>query len=193
MRVIGGIAKGRRLRTARGWEIRPTSDYLKGVFFDVLQAGVQGAAFLDLFAGSGNVGIEAISRGARGATFVDRSPRSIALIRMNLAAIGLQEQAEVMQRDVLKAIEAMGNRGQKFSIIFIDPPYHSELIHCTLLSLSHHGLLSEGGMIAVQHYCKEDLPYHLSGLIWDREIRHGDSKLSFYYQEEVGGEKEMGE
>ncbi len=191
MRVIGGIAKGRRLKTARGWDIRPTSDYLKGVFFDILQRRVQDASFLDLFAGSGNVGIEAMSRGARGATFVDCSSQSMAVIRMNVAAIGLQDRAELMRSDVLKAIETMKNRGQKFSFIFIDPPYRSGLLHSTLLSLSCHDLLSEEGMIVVEHFHKEQLSHHLPGLIWDREIRHGESKLSFYLKERSSGEKDI--
>jgi 16S rRNA (guanine(966)-N(2))-methyltransferase RsmD len=180
MRIIGGTLKGRRLRTARSLEIRPTSDYLKEVIFDVLQSRIANARFLDLFAGSGNVGIEALSRGAREVVFVDSSPRSLGLIRMNLRALGMQEKAVFLRADVTTAVKKLANRGDKFSVIFLDPPYQDPLLLSTLKVLSGFILLDDEGVVIVQHFHKQDLPRNLPGLIWARQIRHGESKLSFY-------------
>lgn len=180
MRVVGGTLKGRQLRTAARLEIRPTSDYLKEVLFDVLQSRIRDAKFLDLFAGSGNVGIEALSRGAKEVIFVDSSDRSVRLIRANLRAVGMQDQATLLRSDATAAIRKLVKLGYRFSVIFIDPPYQSRLLIPTLMALSGSDLLEEKGLVVVEHFHKQDLPHDLAGLIWAREIRHGESKLSFY-------------
>jgi 16S rRNA (guanine966-N2)-methyltransferase len=180
MRVIGGLAKGRRLRIGKGLEIRPTSDYLKEVIFDILQDLISGVRFLDLFAGSGNVGIEALSRGAEEAIFVDSSPLSIRLIQDNLQVAGLQDRATLMRAKALTALRSLERGGYKFRVIFMDPPYQNLLTLPTLEALCQLDLLEKGGVIIAEHFHKEEVPPNLPGLIRTRQIRHGESKLSFY-------------
>jgi len=183
MRIIGGTAKGRRLRIGKTPEIRPTSDYLKEVVFDILQKHINDVRFLDLFAGSGNVGIEALSRGASEVIFVDRSPRSIGIIESNLQTLGLSDRATLMRIDAWTAIKRMGSRHEKFSVIFVDPPYRQGILLSTLIALSASNLLEDDGVIIVEHFHKEELPKEVPGLTRDREIRHGESKLSFFLKE----------
>jgi 16S rRNA (guanine(966)-N(2))-methyltransferase RsmD len=184
MRVIGGIAKGRRFRIGRGSEIRPTSDYLKEVIFDILQDLVKGVTFLDLFAGSGNVGIEALSRGAEEVVFVDSSPFSIRLIQDNLQDLGLQDRATLMRTKALTAIRSLKRRGNQFGLIFMDPPYQRSLTVPTLEALCELDLLEKGGMVIAEHFHKEEVPVSLRWLIRNRQIRHGESALSFYLKNE---------
>jgi len=194
MRIIGGTLRGRQLRTAKRLEIRPTSDYLKEVLFDVLQSRMKDARFLDLFAGSGNVGIEALSRGAREVVFVDSSPRSMGLIRTNLQAVGMEDRATLLRADAVAAIKKLKNRGQRFSVIFLDPPYQSRLLIPALRALPGSDLLEEHGMVVVEHFHKQDLPQDLDGLIRVRQIRHGEAKLSFYREtQRLEGEQGKGD
>jgi len=180
MRVIGGVAKGRRLRIGKGLAIRPTSDYLKEVIFDILQDLIRGVRFLDLFAGSGNVGIEALSRGAEEVVFVDSSPLSIRLIQDNLQAAGFMDRATLMRTPARTAIRSLKRRGNQFGVIFVDPPYQSLLIAPTLEALSELNLLEKGGMVIAEHFHKEEVPLTLPWLLRTRQIRHGESTLSFY-------------
>jgi len=184
MRVIGGVAKGRRLRIGKGLVIRPTSDYLKEVIFDILQGLVRGVRFLDLFAGSGNVGIEALSRGAEEVVFVDSSVLSIRLIQDNLQSVGFQDRATLMRTKALTAIRSLKRRGNQFGVIFMDPPYQSLLAVPTLEALSELDLLEKGGMVIAEHFHKEEVPPNLPWLVRTRQIRHGESTLSFYFTNE---------
>jgi len=180
MRVIAGSLRGRYLRTDRDRKIRATSGYLKEVIFDVLRERVVGVTLLELFAGSGNVGIEALSRGAERVVFVDNSPRSMRLVRSNLKAVGKEGQAVLMQLDAERAIQKLASQGWKFGLIFLDPPYQSRLLGPILKRLSGSGLLERGGWIIAEHFHKEDLPADLPHLARFRQIRHGQSILSFY-------------
>ena len=122
MRVIAGSAKGLPLKTPKGMETRPTADRIKETLFNILAGFLPGASFLDLFAGSGGIGIEALSRGAREAVFVEVSPRACSCIRANLAFTGLEERACLLQMDALKGLRRLSSHGP-FSLIFMDPPY----------------------------------------------------------------------
>lgn len=180
MRIIGGMTRGHPLKIAKGRHIRPTSAYLREVLFDVLQSRVGAATFLDLFAGSGAVGMEALSRGARGVTFVDQSAVSIASIADNLARMDVAERAVLIKADAMAAIRRLSSRGQRFSVIFVDPPYQGELLEKTLSTLSRYDLLEDEGVLIAEHFHKREMPLQLSGLTKTREIRHGETKLSFY-------------
>lgn len=180
MRVIGGVAKGRRLKTGKAAQIRPTSDYIKEVIFDVLQGRVSGVKFLDLFAGTGNVGIEALSRGAQEVTFVDSSPSSMEAIDGNLEVVRLRDQAILMRKDALPALRRLASLGKKFAVVFIDPPYQGGHHLSVLSALTELDLLEDDGLAIVEHFHKDTLPLHLPGLKRSREIRHGETKLSFY-------------
>ncbi|MBI2903541.1 MAG: 16S rRNA (guanine(966)-N(2))-methyltransferase RsmD [Candidatus Methylomirabilis oxyfera] len=183
MRVIGGTARGRRLRAPRGTQTRPTSDYLREVVFDLLAQQVFGRSFLDLYAGTGAVGIEALSRGASTAVFVeyDRSAREV--LRQNLEALGFRDLAEVIPMKVLPFLRQAGRRSRRFDLIFLDPPYERSGAVAALSLDAAAGLLGPSGIVILEHSIKTQpipLPH---GLAWVREVRHGDSILQLYRQE----------
>jgi 16S rRNA (guanine966-N2)-methyltransferase len=185
MRVIAGTLKGRRLQ-APTWEgLRPTSDKLRETLFNLLAPRIQGARVLDGFAGTGAVGIEAISRGALEVTFVERDRRAQALIAKNLAACGIAEGYAIIGSTVLQAIETLRdgpvrNVPVRFDIVFLDPPYASD-IHDVLLTVG--AIVKEDGIVIVEHARKAPPPptagdQHRLRLV--REVRSGDSGLAMY-------------
>jgi 16S rRNA (guanine(966)-N(2))-methyltransferase RsmD len=132
MRVISGKAKGRKLKTPGKLPIRPTSDKIKGAIFNILREKVQDASVLDLFAGTGSLGIEALSRGASWVTFVEVNPKTAGLVKTNLEHTGFSDKADVIVGDAIKVLPRLGRQGEKFDIIFIDPPFESELVRKSL-------------------------------------------------------------
>ena len=159
MRVIGGTYRGKKLITPENDQIRPTSDRMRETLFNILEhgagPGIRGSRMLDLFAGSGALGIEALSRGADHVAFVDRSPQSMQLIRQNTALIKSLENTTYLTQD---ATHLAGNRGP-FDIIFIDPPYHKELITPSLENIHNQELLSEGGLIITEYATDEAIDF----------------------------------
>src|SRR5690348_15649107 len=177
MRVIAGTFKGRNLKSPPSMQVRPTSDRLRETLFNVISAHVPDSRFLDLCAGSGAVGIEALSRGAAHATFVDRSRRSCQLIEANLKLCGVPEE----QRDIYcsEVTEFVKQPGEKWELVFLDPPYNTDytrIIH--LLGSSQ--LLNDEGLLVVEHHHKTDLPETTGRLRRTRVLKQGDSSLSFY-------------
>ncbi len=179
MRVITGAAKGRRLSSPRGRTIRPTSDRIKESIFGILGDAVVDAVVLDLFAGTGNLGIEALSRGARRAVFVEREKEALRLIQKNLAQCGMEDRSQVMPTDVLRAIHILEGRQEPFDIVFADPPYGKGWIEKIVHALSTHKLCHEGSTLLVQRDRRESLPESLTGWTLHRERRIGDTVLSF--------------
>lgn len=188
VRVIAGSAKGRRLATLRTLALRPTPDRVREALFNILGERVDGAAVLDLFAGSGAIGLEALSRGARVAIFVEAHEPACRLIAKNLQRCGLYERASVWCRDVLKAIPALKMQGQTFDVIFLDPPYQTPLLEDTLQQLGNGRLLSADGQVIAEHFFKRVLPERFGRLHRTRVSRFGDVALSFYraQDQEVG-------
>lgn len=185
LRVIAGSAKGRKLKSSLRYALRPTSDKVKEALFDILgPQQVQDVRFLDLFAGTGSIGIEALSRGARNATFVEQKASFADLIRSNVQICGFVN-FEIIICDVLRAILSLHNRERKFGIIFIDPPYSSDLSLKTLDALDAADLLDEEHVIIVEHSTKSPLPERIGGLSSRRVAKFGDTLLSFYRKEEV--------
>ncbi len=178
MRVIAGIAKGRKLKSPRTTETRPILDRVKVALFDLLSTDVIDAVFLDLFAGTGGVGIEALSRGARKAVFVEISPEAIKVIKENLQITGLGDHAEVVRKDVFKYIEQLTD--EKFDIIYVAPPQWKSLIPPTLQAIDRKGILSERGLVVTQQHPKEATQVQLANLELVREKKYGDTLLSFY-------------
>ena len=176
MRVIAGALKGRRL-TAPAWEgLRPTSDKLRETLFNLLAPAVVGARLLDGYAGTGAVGIEAISRGAREVTFVERDRRARALIAKNVSDCGIVEGYAIIGSTVLHAIETLSD-GPAFDIVFLDPPYACD-IHDVLQNVG--AIVKEDGIVIVEHARRSQPPDATSGLRRTREVRSGDSSLSIY-------------
>lgn len=179
MRVIAGVAKGRRLVVPKGQVVRPTSDYLREALFNILGGSVVGATFLDLFAGSGAVGIEALSRGAASAVFVEKNPLSLKALWENLKRAGFEGQAEVIPTDVLKLLKDSSFR-RSYDVIFLDPPYRGPLAEEVLKLLAQGGFLKLHGTVIVESFHKQLLPQAAGPLKLTREVRHGEAKLTFY-------------
>jgi 16S rRNA (guanine966-N2)-methyltransferase len=180
LRVIAGSAKGRRLATLRTSALRPTPDRVREALFNILGGRIDGAAVLDLFAGSGAIGLEALSRGARVAVFVEAHEPACRLIENNLQRCGLYEHAVVWCREVLKAIPALKIHSRTFEVIFLDPPYQTPLLEDALHQLSDGRLLGVGGQVIAEHFFKRALPERLGELHRTRLARFGDVALSFY-------------
>lgn len=181
LRVIGGIAKGKRLKSRNVKHLRPATDYVKEALFNILMLKVPGSYFLDLYAGSGSIGIEALSRGAAKACFVERDPLNAALIRENLAITGFINQAEIYTCDVNKALNLLSHKKDQFDLIFVDPPFRKGFIEPTLERIWELDLLIPGGMIITRSAKKEAINAAKNPL---RTERYGDSILMFYSDNE---------
>ncbi len=176
MRVIAGALKGRRLQ-APTWEgVRPTSDRLRETLFNILAPRVVGARVLDAYAGTGAVGIEAISRGAADVVFVDRDPRAASLIAANLARCGLAQRYAIIRGAVADTFETL-RTGPPFDIVFLDPPY-DQVVAGVLESTP--AILAPDGIVVLEHARRHPPPRHVEGLELTREVRSGDSGITIY-------------
>lgn len=180
MRVITGSARGRRLKTPENDAIRPTTDTVKEALFNILQFDIEGRRVLDLFAGTGQLGIECLSRGAASVVFVDREREAIRIVKENLKACGLS--APVLQEDALRFLE----RGQTFDLIFVDPPYDSQLYRPVLETINSVDILSDGGIIICETRRENDLPEMIAPYHKGREYCYGKVKLCLYKKEPQG-------
>ncbi len=180
VRVIGGTAGGRRLRIPRGRSVRPTSDRVKESIFNILFGRLEVITVLDLFAGSGNLGIEALSRGAEQAVFVDRDRKCARIIRENLSDLGFTSKGEVLQLDCLTAITQLGERLQRFPLIFFDPPYEEGWVYKSLIALADKGLIEDDGWIVAEHSFREPVPDQCGDLKLEDQRAYGETRVSFY-------------
>jgi 16S rRNA (guanine966-N2)-methyltransferase len=183
MRIIGGSAKRQSLKSpSYSLGVRPILARIKKSLFDIIRPQLEGSDFLDLYAGSGAVGIEALSRGARSVTFVDMNPNCLSIIRQNLSKLHLFERSRLVRADVTKNL---GYAGGPFDLIFMGPPYHDQawnalsLTQPTLREIGRIGMLKSGGIVIGQHHAKE-LPVELPGWEMYREESYGDTILSFF-------------
>jgi 16S rRNA (guanine(966)-N(2))-methyltransferase RsmD len=183
MRVIGGAARGRRLKVPKGQAVRPTAARVKESLFNILPHDFSGLRVLDLFAGSGNVSIEALSRGAAKAVLIDESPRSAAVIRDNLSRLGLSERAQVWTAPVLRSLRKLAKSRETFDLIFLDPPYDRELVGATLSTIGQCHLLSDAGKVVAEHSAREPVRARYADLVLNDQRRYGDTLLSFFKKE----------
>jgi 16S rRNA (guanine966-N2)-methyltransferase len=180
MRVISGTYRSRALKAPEGLATRPTSDRLRETLFNVLAPRIEGAAFLDLYAGSGAVGIEALSRGATSVVFVERSAAALAVLRENLQTMGLRSTARV---HAVGASTFLRSTRQRFNVVFLDPPYDADQEYAQTLGLlgaTVHGLLAEDAVVVAEHRRKERLEDRYGALARTRLLEQGDAALSFY-------------
>ncbi|MGI6567123.1 MAG: 16S rRNA (guanine(966)-N(2))-methyltransferase RsmD [Firmicutes bacterium] len=184
MRVIAGAAKGRRLDSVKGLKTRPTSDRVKESLFSILGERVAMGRFLDLYAGSGAVGIEALSRGAPAAVFVDHSRAAVQVIRRNLERTGLAELAEVYQTNVERAVSILAKRRLDFACIFLDPPYSSGRAAGTLAAIDQSSLAGPDTLVIVEHGRQEEVPERVGSLRLCRVQAYGDTKISFLLRQD---------
>ena len=175
MRVISGSARGRRLKELQGMETRPTTDKVKESLFNVIQFDIPGRKVLDLFGGTGQLGIEALSRGAAHCTFIDQRRDAVALIRENLKLCRLEENAKVMQGD---SLAFLGSCREKFDVIFLDPPYHTDLMDRALELVTKIDILSEHGIIICETMADRQLPPMEAPYEWGKDYRYGQIKLT---------------
>jgi 16S rRNA (guanine966-N2)-methyltransferase len=180
MRIIGGSHRGRKLVEWEESGIRPMRDFVRGALFNILTHIVPGAAFLDLYAGTGSVGLEALSRGARSCTFVDVSREACAIVRRNLDTLGLLSVGEVLEGDCFRMIDELRRRGRRFDVIFVGPPYYREFVPTMLDALGDGGLLAEDPVVVGEIHQTErgGKTYGVLHLVDAR--RYGDNRLLFY-------------
>ena len=156
MRVIAGKVRRMTLVAPEGNDVRPTTDRIKETLFNILQSDIVDASFLDLFSGSGGIGIEAISRGAKDVVLVDKSKEALRCIEYNLRHTRLTDEAEVLPMDVLQAIRNLSRRGKHFDIVFMDPPYNQELELQTLEALAQSGIIDDDSVIIIETSLQTD-------------------------------------
>ncbi len=186
MRVIAGSAKKRRLKSPGKLPVRPTSDRVKEALFNIIGNLVPGSEFADLFAGTGGVGLEALSRGARRAVFVESNPQVARILKENITLTGLWEGSEIIRRDVVTAVEFMQRRGDKFDIIFADPPYRQGLAGLTLNTLCKYPVLCQGGVLVIEIGAGEAAPEKAGSYYMVRREKYGDTALLFYKHSSEG-------
>lgn len=177
MRIISGEHKGRRLVGGKKTEVRPTSDKVKESIFNVLREEVEGKRILDLFAGAGSLGIEALSRGAQWVTFVDASSQSINILKKNLKNLNLKSKSTVRRLDGLRALNKLK---QNFQIIFADPPYLKGFVQRIIDSVAQSEVLEKNGILILEHHKKEALSFPEEKLSVLKQKKFGDTVISFF-------------
>src|SRR3954447_26211084 len=188
MRVIAGIYRSRILKSLKGMALRPTSDYLRETLFNVLGPGVEGSRFIDIFAGTGAIGIEALSRGAVEAVFIENHGPAVTLIRKNLESLGIREGTKILALDAANAlakIQAMHKpQDAGFDFVYVDPPYAAAEQYDRVLHLLGAAIfLSNGAKVIAEHHRAMDLGEQFGALRRYRVLRQGDAALSFYAQD----------
>lgn len=185
MRVITGLYKGRRLKTLEGLSVRPTSDRLRETLFNILAPRIEGARFVDVCAGSGAVGIEALSRGAAHVTLIESARKAIEVIRENLAHCGITENFKLIPRDAVQALKYFAQEQQQFDIFYLDPPYASPIYSPVLWQITQGNLLADDGIVIVEHRRDTPLLPNYDRLRPYRQVPQGESCLTFYELEAV--------
>lgn len=187
MRVIAGTAKGRRLQAGRGLGLRPTGDKVKGALFNILASrfSIESAHVLDLFAGSGALGIEALSRGGAAVTFVEHAAASVQVLRANLARCGFDRQSRVLTVPVARALAQLGREKACFDGILVDPPYGKGLVEDTLVSLAAHHLTRSGGWVMVEYHIDEPPAAAYGTLRLTQARRYGKTGLALFVEDQT--------
>lgn len=180
MRIIAGSAKGRRLISPRHPQLRPTSDRVKQALFDYLNPWIADAAVLDLFSGSGNLGLEALSRGAKLAVLVDHSTDAIRLITKNATSLGFISQCQIVRQDVFRYLKLAARAGQQFDLIFADPPYAFADYIMLIESISSGNILMAGGIFILEHHARQAIDAPETLLVRETTRIFGDTAISVF-------------
>ncbi len=188
MRIIAGSRKGLKIKLPAGSDARPVTDRIKESVFGILAGDVCGAEVLDLFAGPGSFGLEALSRGASGAVFVDSSPECVSAVKANLARMDME--GHVLCCEAAAAVGRLSANAARFGVIFVDPPFESgrDGIDCVLKKIALSGILSSGGVVVVRCHFKTVFSDPPAGLLLFRQKRYGENAVFFYLHEEKSGE-----
>ncbi|TLS49901.1 16S rRNA (guanine(966)-N(2))-methyltransferase RsmD [Paenibacillus antri] len=186
VRVISGSAKGRPLKAVPGTGTRPTTDKVKEALFSMIGPYFDGGEALDLFAGSGGLGIEALSRGIERAVFVDSDRKAVETVRDNAKAAKVEGAAEIYRNEAMLALKALAKRGRTFDLVFLDPPYRMKDVPDYLLYMEEHGMLRDGATAVAEHEASHAYPEAFGGFALRRRADYGDTAVSIYsFQKEM--------
>ncbi len=183
MRVVSGTCKGHPLKAVPGQTTRPTTDKIKEAIFNIIGPYFDGGVALDLFGGSGGLGIEALSRGMEKAIFVDRDAKAVQVIRQNIESCRLTSQAEVYRNDADRALKALIKRGMMFDLVLLDPPYKQQQLVALMSILDQHELLKTNGIIMAEHAVDVVLPEAVGRLVRRKHEEYGSTTVSIYEYE----------
>ena len=177
MRVITGTARGVQLKTPEGLKTRPTADRVKEALFSIIQFEIPGARVLDLFGGTGQLGIEALSRGAKQAVFVDESDKACSLIKENLKRTKFTEQGRVVRSDYMQYLNSCR---ETFDLVLLDPPYAEVFLENALKKLTEIDILQSGGIIVAERPAEKELPWTFEGFTRSKDYKYGKTILTLY-------------
>ncbi len=180
MRIISGIWKGRRLASPKGMDVRPTSDKVKEAIFNIIRTRISGSKALDLFAGTGSLGLEILSRGGIKVVFVEKNPHVLSALKTNCNAIASPEQYDIIPMDSFDAIKLLSSKNQSFDLIFIDPPYQSKLQSKALNDLCGASLLVHEGVVIVEHDHKDVQSDKIQDIVKIYERKIGNTCVSLF-------------
>lgn len=184
MRIISGKVRGLKLNAPKNDDVRPTTDRVKESLFNIINGHMIDSNVLDLFAGTGSLGIECLSRGASKCVFVDINKSSLDIVKSNIKKARLETESEVMNLDCKTAIDKLKIRNEKFDLIFMDPPYYEKLFVSSLQKISDSKILSEDGLVVVEHDTVEKIPDSVGELRKEKSRKYGNTTLTFYSMED---------
>ncbi|MFB6287031.1 MAG: 16S rRNA (guanine(966)-N(2))-methyltransferase RsmD [Candidatus Bipolaricaulia bacterium] len=180
MRITGGALGSRRLHVPRSADIRPMRDQVRAALFNILMDVVEDSVFLDLFAGTGSVGLEALSRGAAEAVFVDQGREALELLQRNVAELAVGDRAHILAEDVFRALTQLSEADRRFDLVFVGPPYGAELAHQTLIQVADEDVLGPEAVVVTEIFKKESVNAEYGLLTRIDERLYGDNRLVFY-------------
>jgi len=192
MRIIGGEYRSRLIAMPKGVEVRPTQDRVREAIFNVL-GNISGKTALELFSGSGAFGIEAISRGAKYVTFVDNNSLCLNTIKANLELLKVPESKyEVMRANALSLLARLKKQEYRFDLVFVDPPYYKNIARKCLINIDAYDILSQIGLVIVEHFKKDSLNFDMQSLLFEKEKRYGDTVISIFRKKHEPGPSDEG-
>ncbi|HPD60856.1 MAG TPA: 16S rRNA (guanine(966)-N(2))-methyltransferase RsmD [Thermodesulfobacteriota bacterium] len=180
MRVFGGILRGRRLQTCRVASLRPTSEKIREAIFNILDPLLTEGSVLDLFAGTGSLGIEALSRGMDRVVFVEQNATVVSFLKKNIRHCHVEDKSEIIRLPVSKGIKVLKLRNEKFALIFLDPPYQEKLAGKTLWEINEAQLITQDGLIIAEHSSQEILEESYGRLQMNDQRTYGQTLVSFF-------------
>lgn len=185
MRIITGIAKGRKLKAPEGLDTRPTADRVKQSLFNIISSRIIDSDVLDLFAGTGNLGLEALSQGAKACTFIEFNKTTYKVLKENIEALSFKDKAETYSEDAVTVLRMLNKKNKIFDIIFLDPPYSKGLIELSVAEIEKLGLLNKEGIIVSEYDINDTIPDRIGKIVNNRTVRYGRTKVSFWSWEDI--------
>ncbi len=183
MKIIAGEAKGRAIKSRKGHDTRPTLATVKESLFSIIHGELPGCRFLDLFSGTGNIGLEAISRGATKTVMIEKDPEALKIIIENINNLGFENRCRAYKNDAVRAVEILGRKNEKFDIIFMDPPYKEELCRKVLKAIKKADIIEKNGLIICEHHIFEELTGDEEGFKFSDRRLYNKKAISFYINE----------